>query len=196
MRFGNIKAGWIGWKRSKIFFLAYSSHTSPICQMRKLPPSRSCFVCGECNPIGLKLELETNGRMIRAVFVPRAEHIGFKQTVHGGILSTLLDEMMAWACAVQAKRFAFCAELQVRFLHPVRPGEEITALGELVTNRRGKLFEAKAELRNQQGTLLASAMGKYLPVKEIDVAEMAGDFSGDPKWVFQIANEDQSSAGA
>ena len=164
--------------------------------MRKLPPSRSCFVCGESNPIGLKLELETNGRMIRAVFVPRAEHIGFKQTVHGGILSTLLDEMMAWACAVQAKRFAFCAELQVRFLQPVRPGEEITALGELVTNRRGKLFEAKAELRNQQGTLLASATGKYLPVKEVDVAEMAGDFSGDPRWVFQIANEDQSSAGA
>ena len=104
--------------------------------------------------------------------------------MHGGILSTLLDEMMAWACAVQTKRFAFCAELNVRFLHTVRPTEEITAVGELITNRRDKLFEAKAELRNQQGTVLTTASGKYLPVKDADAIDMATDLVGDPKWLL------------
>ena len=152
--------------------------------MKVLPHTRSCFVCGESNPAGLKLRFETDGRVVQTRFVPRAEHVGFRQTVHGGLTATLLDEIMVWACAVQTKRFAFCAELNVRFLNPVRPGEELIASGELVSNRRGKLFEAKAELRNQAGMALATATGKYLPIKQADLAEMVTDFVDDPGWVF------------
>jgi acyl-coenzyme A thioesterase PaaI-like protein len=85
---------------------------------------------------------------------------------------------------VQTKRFAFCAELNVRFISPVRPNDELLACGELVSNRRGKLFEAKAELRNQAGLVLATATGKYLPIKQADVTQMAADFVEDPSWVL------------
>jgi uncharacterized protein (TIGR00369 family) len=152
--------------------------------MKLLPHTRSCFVCGESNPAGLKLRFETDGRLVQTHFVPRAEHVGFRQTVHGGLTATLLDEIMVWACAVQTKRFAFCAELKVRFLNPVRPGEALVASGELVSNRRGKLFEARAELRDQAGRVLASASGKYLPIKPGEVADMVTDFVEDPGWVF------------
>src|SRR5437667_1987836 len=116
--------------------------------MKMLPHTRSCFVCGESNPVGLKLRFETDGRIVQARFRPRMEHVGFKQTIHGGLIATLLDEIMVWACAVQTRRFAFCAELNVRFLSPVRPEEELVAVGELVSNRRDKLFEARGELKN------------------------------------------------
>jgi hypothetical protein len=53
-----------------------------------------------------------------------------------------------------------------------------------VSNRRGKLFEARAELRNQAGATLATATGKYLPIKQAEVAEMVTDFVEDPGWVF------------
>jgi uncharacterized protein (TIGR00369 family) len=152
--------------------------------MKLLPHTRSCFVCGESNPAGLKLRFETDGHLVRTRFVPRAEHIGFRQTVHGGLTAALLDEIMVWACAVQTKRFAFCAELNVRFLNPVRPGEALFASGELVGNRRGKLFEAKAELRDKAGLVLATASGKYLPIKQAELADMMTDFVEDPGWVF------------
>src|SRR6185436_143631 len=93
----------------------------PIDPMQVLPHTHSCFVCGESNPIGLKLRFETDGKCVRTRFVPKPEHVGFQQVVHGGILSTLLDEIMVWACAVQTKRFGFCAELSVRFLKPAEP---------------------------------------------------------------------------
>jgi uncharacterized protein (TIGR00369 family) len=150
--------------------------------MKTLPHTHSCFVCGESNSIGLKLRFETDGRMVQTRFVPRAEHIGFRQTVHGGIIATLLDEIMVWACAVQTKRFAFCAELKVRFQSPLRPGEQILATAELVEDRRGRIFYAKGELRNEAGDILASATGKYLPIKEEIAAEMATDFVGDAQW--------------
>jgi len=152
--------------------------------MKLLPHTRSCFVCGEANPAGLNLRFETDGRLVQTRFVPRAEHVGFRQIVHGGLVATLLDEIMVWACAVQTKRFAFCAELNVRFLNPVRPNEAVVATGELVSNRRHKLFEARAELRDQSGRALATATGKYLPIQTADAAEMATDFVEDPGWVF------------
>lgn len=147
--------------------------------MTELPHTHSCFVCGESNPRGLNLRSETDGKIVRTHFAFGSEHVGFKQTVHGGLTATLLDEIMTWACAVQAKRFAYCAELNVRYLHPVRPGQQIMASAELVSNRRGRIFDAKAEIRDKEGTVLATATGKYLPLKDADAAGMATDFIGD-----------------
>jgi acyl-coenzyme A thioesterase PaaI-like protein len=153
--------------------------------MKVLPHTRSCFVCGESNPAGLNLRFETDGRRVQTRFVPRAEHVGFRHTVHGGLIATLLDELMVWACAVRTRRFSYCAELTVRFLLPVRPDQALLATGELVCNRRDKLFEAGAELRNEAGVTLASASGKYLPIKQADLRELATDFVDDPAWVLE-----------
>jgi len=147
--------------------------------MKPLPHTHSCFVCGESNPKGLNLRSETDGKLVRSQFAFRSEHVGFKKTVHGGLTATLLDEIMTWACVVQSRRFAYCAELNVRYLLPVRPDQPLVATAELVTNRRGRLFEAKAELKDQNGTILATSTGKYLPLKDTDAAEMATDFLGD-----------------
>jgi uncharacterized protein (TIGR00369 family) len=152
--------------------------------MKVLPHTRSCFVCGESNPVGLKLRFHSDGRAVHTRFTPRPEHIGFKGVVHGGLLATLLDEIMVWACAVQTKQFAFCAEMNVRFLKPARPDEEVFAAGELSANKR-RLFEAKAELRNAAGEILVTATGKYMPAPNADVTAMAADFVDDPRWVFE-----------
>ncbi len=151
--------------------------------MTVLPHTHSCFVCGEANPIGLKLRFESDGRRVHTHFVPRTEHIGFRQVVHGGILSTLLDEIMVWACAVQTKRFAFCAELNVRFVKTAEPGKPINASAELTANRKDRIFEAKAELTNAAGEVLASATGKYFPIKAADVSQLLADAVGDVSWL-------------
>ena len=109
--------------------------------------------------------------------------MGFKETVHGGLTATVLDEIMTWACAVQARQFAYCAELNVRYLHPVRPSRPMVATAELVANRRGRLFEAKAELRDELGALVATATGKYLPLRAAEAAGMQADFIGDLSWL-------------
>jgi uncharacterized protein (TIGR00369 family) len=152
--------------------------------MRALPHSHSCFVCGDSNPIGLKLQLQTDGRIVQSQFVLGTELVGFMHTMHGGIVGTLLDEAMAWACAVQARKFAYCAELTVRFLHPVRPGEKLTLEGSLVANRRDKIFEAKAELRAEAGKVLATATGKYLPIKASEAKDLSTDLVCPPNWEF------------
>ena len=119
---------------------------------KTLPRTRSCFVCGNANPVGLNLTFETDGRQVTSNFLPRVEHVGFADTIHGGLVSTVLDEAMVWACGVTAGRFAYCAELTVRFRHPVRPRTRLQVVGELEEDRRGRLLLARAELRDPAGS--------------------------------------------
>ena len=152
--------------------------------MQTLPHTRSCFVCGEANPLGLNLRFATDGRIVHTKFRPRPEHVGFRGVVHGGIIATVLDEIMAWACAARERRFAFCAELNVRFLNPSSPGAEVLVTAELVTNRKNRIFEAMAKAQTEDGLTLATATGKYLPLKTTDLTGMAEDLVGDAGWLL------------
>ena len=149
-----------------------------------LPRSRSCFVCGTENPLGLKLEFSAEPGCVRTLFQPCREHAGFQDTVHGGLPSTLLDEARVWACGAATGRFTYCAELTVRFLKPVRPGTPYELIGRLKENRRNRLLLAEAELRDPSGTLMASGSGKYMPIDEHSVGPMLSDFPEDPRAAF------------
>ncbi len=144
-----------------------------------LPRSRSCFVCGVSNPRGLNLGFETDGAIVTGRFRLLPEHAGFQNTVHGGIIATVLDEAMVWACGVAAGRFTYCAELTVRYRKTLAPGQDVRLVGRLTANRKNRLFEAQAELINSEGEVLASGAGKYLPVPDELAMEMQSDFVSD-----------------
>ena len=64
--------------------------------MTRLRDNQRCYVCGKENPAGLGVDFEINReqRTISAKFTPSDNHQGYEGIVHGGILSTLLDEAM------------------------------------------------------------------------------------------------------
>ncbi len=128
--------------------------------------------------------MHTDGRIAEARFEFRPEHVGFRQTVHGGLISTILDELMVWACGVATRRFSYCAEMTIRFGRPVAPSVPIVAEAELVANRRGRLFLARATLREAgSADAHAEATGKYIPMTG-DIASFVGqDFADDPSGV-------------
>lgn len=129
--------------------------------------------------------MKYDGERVHTHFVPGPEHVGFKQVIHGGILATLLDEVMAWACIAVTRDLAYCAEFTVRFVEPAKPGDELTATAWLTANRR-RMFETAAEVKNSQGKVIATATGKYLPIKGDIVAEMATDLVGDTTLVQKL----------
>jgi acyl-coenzyme A thioesterase PaaI-like protein len=146
--------------------------------MHELPHTHNCFVCGESNAGGLQLRFHTDGTAVRTEFVPRPEHIGFRDVVHGGLIATVLDEIMVWACAVRTKQFGYCVEMTVRFQRPLRPGHRAVATAELVANRRNKIFEASAKICDGD-IVLATATGKYLPLKPEEATSFLPDLVGD-----------------
>jgi uncharacterized protein (TIGR00369 family) len=165
--------------------------------MTDLPNSKSCFACGSRNPIGLRLRFRTDGRVAETIFTPRPEHNGFVNVMHGGLVATVLDEVMVWGCGVSTHLFSYCAEMTVRYHAPVRPMETLRGVGELVENKRGRLFVAKGELFDAAGQLLASSTGKYMPVRDIGFASLLQDFEGTPEQLEAFFGPPgSSSAGA
>jgi uncharacterized protein (TIGR00369 family) len=145
----------------------------------ELPHSKSCFVCGSRNVAGLNLRFWTDGRVVRARYLPRTEQNGFVNVVHGGILATVLDEVMVWSCAIHTKRFSYCAEMTVRYVAPAEVGQEIIATAELVENKRERLYLARGELKSAAGgRLIAVSTGKYMPIRDLDYADLLADFEG------------------
>ena len=152
--------------------------------MQSLPHTFGCFVCGLQNPQGLRLDFVSDARVVESCFQFRKEHCGFRGTVHGGLIATVLDEVMAWVIGVHARRFAYCAELNTRFLSPAAPGVDLRVRAELVEDKRGRLFLTRADLRDAEGVVLAEATGKYLPIPAARHAEMLADFAEDPSpWI-------------
>ena len=120
----------------------------------------NCFACGGQNPVGMHLEIELGDGTARTEWVPSADFVGWEQKVHGGILATLLDEVMAWAPSSH-DAWAVTAEMQIRFRSPANPGERLVATGR-VTEKRRRIYRVEGEIRGADGRLVASATGSFL----------------------------------
>jgi uncharacterized protein (TIGR00369 family) len=145
--------------------------------MSWLPNSTRCFVCGDANPRGLRMRFRREGELVVARFVPEADHQGYDDRVHGGILSAVLDETMVWACCARTGRFCVAAELQVRFLRPAPLGASFEARGEMTADR-GRLWEARAEIRDTADVIVARGSGKYFPMSEEETRAILGALGG------------------
>ena len=128
-----------------------------------------------------------DGAIVRARFVPLPEHIGFKDTVHGGLSATVLDEIMVWACAVRTGRFGYCAELNIRFLSPARPGEEVIATGELVANRRDKNLRSQGRTAQCRRYRVGDGHRQIPSAQRLAGSSTPGRFRRRPKLPRQIA---------
>jgi len=99
--------------------------------LKELPNSRNhnCFGCSPVNPSGLQMRFFTDGSAVYSrVKVP--EHLcGWSNIVHGGVLTTILDEVMSWSAITLLKRIALTRGIAVEFIKPVQVGGELKAEG-------------------------------------------------------------------
>jgi acyl-coenzyme A thioesterase PaaI-like protein len=120
-----------------------------------------CFVCGQDNPNGLRILFESEaGGGVSAVWIPAAAQEGFRGIVHGGVISTVLDEAMSKAVAA-TKSEALTGELRVRFRHTVSTGETLCIRGWIV-RRAKRLIETEAALTTANGEERAHAWGRFV----------------------------------
>lgn len=120
-----------------------------------------CFVCGAENPAGLHARLETdreNGSASCQLEIDQRFQ-GWQGVVHGGILSTLLDEVAIYACRTRGEQFV-TTEIKVRFRKPVPVGSRVILSGQIVEIRR-RLYQVHSRLEID-GELHAEAEVKIL----------------------------------
>ncbi|HWE49167.1 MAG TPA: PaaI family thioesterase [Bryobacteraceae bacterium] len=126
----------------------------------------SCFGCGPQHPQGLRLRFSlTADGSVLARWTPDQTWQGFRGIVHGGILSTVLDEAMSKAVVARGCH-ALTAEMRVRFRHPATTGQLLVIRGRVLDHTRRRV-RTEATVSAADGRELAHAWGTFLsPLKD------------------------------
>ena len=128
----------------------------------KLEDNHKCFVCGKKNPDGLKINFKVSDNKIQAEFIPHSSLQGYANIVHGGIISTLLDEAMG-KLAFELGINCLTAEINVRFKNPAYVGRKYILTGEILRKTHRIVF-AKSKMQSESDLLIAEATGKLMIV--------------------------------
>jgi acyl-coenzyme A thioesterase PaaI-like protein len=147
-----------------------------------------CFGCGGANPHGMHLAFDRDDARQRVTgrFRIGPDFQGGGGFLHGGIIATVLDEVMSKVSGFSGVR-AVTAELTVEFLKPIHVDQEILVEGFLARRdgrRRGRpgrrLVEPgvslyhEGEIRSATGALLARGRGRFVVVDPERYRESAG----------------------
>ncbi|MGZ8513654.1 MAG: PaaI family thioesterase [Candidatus Limnocylindrales bacterium] len=125
----------------------------------------NCFACGTLNEhgLGLQIHVEPGRSWTELELQPRFE--GWEGVAHGGILCTILDEVMAWALVAE-DNWGVTARMSVDFKKPVPVGTRLRADGWIIRSRR-RLVETAARIVDAEtGIELATASGVYVAADE------------------------------
>ena len=104
--------------------------------------SNGCFVCGPENPIGLKLRFRMDGDVCRSEFTPQDVHAGYRGVTHGGIVFSVLDDVMANWLWIQGIR-CMTARAEIRYRDELPVG--------VTTRLEGRCLKRKGRLALMQG---------------------------------------------
>jgi len=132
--------------------------------MKDFSDDQNCFVCGKKNAAGLQLEFQQNPRSgeieVQVVFPARLQ--GWQNTVHGGLLATVLDETMIKAAAAAGIK-TVTAEISVKYKKPALTGSTFLASGKILETR-GRIITAESRICDSSGTIYAQASGKLFKI--------------------------------
>jgi uncharacterized protein (TIGR00369 family) len=127
--------------------------------------NHKCFGCSKNNPSGLQMKFFTDEKSVFSwLTVP--EHLsGWNNLVHGGVLSTILDEIMSWSAIYLLKKIILTKSITVDFMKPVFIGKELRVEGKVleVMNHREALLEGF--IYDKEDNLCAKSIGTFALIK-------------------------------
>lgn len=105
--------------------------------------SQNCFGCHPGNPVGLKMHFYEKENEVFSWLTVTENLCGWNQMVHGGIISTILDEMMSRCAMFVSDKISFTKSITVEYLRPVPTGTEIVSVARV--SERVKKRELRIE---------------------------------------------------
>ncbi len=135
-----------------------------------------CFACGRLNPSGLQLDFDVSTDRATARYTGLQRHQGYDGTLHGGVVTALLDETMGWAIFHQGV-WGVTAKITVTFKRPVPVGEELVVTGEVLRDRGRGIETTGTLIRAADGELLAEATALFLRMPDERRAELERRYS-------------------
>jgi uncharacterized protein (TIGR00369 family) len=130
---------------------------------RELPNSTDhyCFGCSPVNPAGLRMKFFANqDAVFSSVTIP--DHLcGWSNIAHGGVITTILDEIMSWAALHFLKRITMTKSMNIEFIKPVYIRNPLRAEGRVQTVNGKHDAVMEGILYNDNGDACAKSTANF-----------------------------------
>jgi acyl-coenzyme A thioesterase PaaI-like protein len=153
--------------------------------MLKQVEGRHCFACGTANPVGLKMRFYRNGNAVYSDIRLGKHFEGWENMAHGGIISTILDEVMSWAIICFRKRLFVTRKMELKYVRPVPLNTSLRARGRVMDEDRGPLIKTRGELFDDAGRILARSVGEFALVTEEKLADVPEGVKAEMLTLFE-----------
>jgi acyl-coenzyme A thioesterase PaaI-like protein len=145
----------------------------------------NCFACGTENPIGLNLNFYRSGDYVCSDITLEKNHEGWENMAHGGITSTLLDEIMSWTVLYFKKAFIVTRSMTIKYRKPVPLYRPLTVKGKIIEERNNRLCKAKGVIQEKDKEILAGAEAKFAILSDDDLLPVSDKLKKDMLDLFQ-----------
>jgi acyl-coenzyme A thioesterase PaaI-like protein len=135
-------------------------------------PEQPCFGCSPAHPIGFHLRFARRGDEVVTRFVAGDNYQGPPGVMHGGLVTTLADEIAAWTIVAQKGRFGFTVALEARLSKAVRTGVEIEGRGR-IESETPRFTKVAVEL-HQAGALCFRGLFTFAVLDEAAAEKVIG----------------------
>ncbi|MEI7555947.1 PaaI family thioesterase [Candidatus Chlorohelix sp.] len=155
-------------------------------EVSRQPASDFCFVCGRNNPAGLRLDFYNNKTQVWTEFTPTEYYQSWPGILHGGIITTLLDETISRVAFLYDK-WVSTGKLEVKFRKPTPLGQKLRISGELVRDA-GRAMEMRGRIQViETGEITAEASGLFVRLPDATrheiIKAVGGDFAEWEEWL-------------
>jgi uncharacterized protein (TIGR00369 family) len=121
----------------------------------------NCFGCSPNNEFGLQMEFYEDGDYIISNWKPKKYLSGYGNILHGGIQSTILDEIASWVVYIKAKTAGVTATLNVKYKNTVFTDKGKITVRAKLTDQNKKFATIHAEIIDADGNIGSEAEVKY-----------------------------------
>jgi len=134
--------------------------------------NHNCFGCSPMNECGLQMKFYTDQKTVYSwLTVPR--HLsGWSNLAHGGVLSTILDEIMSWAAIHLLRKFILTKSMTVDFVKPVFVGQQLRVEGRVANMERKREAVMEGYIYNEEKKLCVRASGTFALFSSDNVKKM------------------------
>lgn len=131
-------------------------------KLKLIPNSQeqTCFGCGVSNKHGLHMEFFTDSEQLYSFLKIPVSMAGWDRTVHGGVVSTVLDEIMGWGVIYLCKKLGVTKKITVEFIKPVFTDDEITVVGNL-EKKSDRSVIMSGQIYNSDSLLCATGSAEF-----------------------------------
>lgn len=120
-----------------------------------------CFGCSPNNRHGLQMKFYTDDSSVYSWIVVPPHLSGWSDLVHGGVLSTIMDEIMSWTAIHTLRKFILTKSIGVDFLKPVFIGQRLMAEGRVSGTAKKRQATVEGYLYNDDDRLCVKGTGTF-----------------------------------